>query len=131
MRQTRKLILFANAKNHPHPERENDPEKADLLISEWDLRVWKFKRAVELIIFQEDPEFEEYEELRAVKEELENNQLPEEYYLYLIGAFDKYPLDLPVNWLLAREIIKEVQSVQNRNEEINRQSRATLGKAGA
>lgn len=109
----------------------NDPEKEDELISPWELRVWKFRRAVEIIIFNEDPAFEEYEELKSVKDEAEEGVLPEEYYLYLIGAFDKYPLDLPVNWLLAREIIKEAKAIQQRNDTVNRQGQASLGSGGA
>lgn len=116
---------------HPHPERNEDPEKKDLLISEWDLAIWKFKRAVELLIFDEEPEYEEYKELQDVKKEAENGELPYEYYLFLLGAFDKYPLDLPVNWLLAREIIKEIRMVQEKNSELNRQSRTSFGSAGA
>ena len=63
---------------------------------------------------------------------MENGLLPDEYYEYLIGALDKYPHDLPVNWLYAREIIKEVIAIQERNNAINNQSRglASANSAG-
>ena len=123
------MIHFLTERNLPHPERETDPEKADVLISKWEYRIWKFRRAVEIIIFEEDAEFEEDEDLKMVLEDKKRGVLPAEYYEYLIGALDKYPYDLPVNWLYAREIIKEIIAVQERNTLINNQSRS-LGSAG-
>lgn len=115
------MIHFRAARNRPHPE---DPKAK---ISEWEWRIWKFRRAIEILVFDEEAEHEEDEDLQRVKIEAEQGNLPEEYYLYLIGAFDAYPLDLPVNWLLAREIIKEIISVQERNDAMNRENLASLG----
>ena len=121
LRQTRRSIHFQTAKDLPHPERNDDPEKQ--LISKWELRIWIFRRAVELIVFDEPGDEEEYPELWQVRDEAAQGILPEEYYQHLIGAFDKYPHDLPVNWLLAREIIKEILSVQQRNIIQNQQNK--------
>jgi hypothetical protein len=128
-RQTRKPIHFLTERKLPHPERETNPEKEDVLINEWEFRIWKFRRAVEIIIFDEDPEYEDDEDLKRVLKDRDRGVLPAEYYEYLIGALDKYPHDLPVNWLLAREIIKEIIAVQARNDSINRQSQS-LASAG-
>ena len=127
MRQTRRSIHFRTQKDLPHPEGEENPEKYGIFISRWELRIWKFRRAVEILIFNEDAEYEEDEDLSQVKIEAAQGNLPDEYYLFLIGAFDIYPLDLPVNWLMAREIIKEVQSVQVNNEKVNRDNQAFVG----
>jgi len=125
MRQTRRSIHFLMRKDHPHPEGEEDPEKHGVLISEWEYRIWKFRRSVEILIFNEDAEYEEDTDLIKVKAEAERGNLPDEYYLYLVGAFDKYVLDLPVNWLLARELIKEVKAVQTSNEIFNQRNQRT------
>jgi len=106
-----------------------DPEKEDVLISKWEYRIWKFRRAVEIIVFDEDPEYEEDEDLKNVLVDRERGVLPAEYYEHLIGGLEKYAHDLPVNWLLAREIIKEIESIQTRNSIINSQSQS-LASAG-
>ena len=110
-------------KDLPHPEGEEDPEKEGVFISEWEHRIWKFRRAMEIILFDEDAELEKDTDLINVKIEAKKGNIPDEYYLYLIGAFDTYVLDLPVNWVLAHEIIKEIKLVQTENELFNQRNK--------
>ncbi len=105
------------------PEEEEDESESGAQITEWEYRVWLFRRGVEIILFDDYDEDEDEEIFASIR-----RNPPHEYDLYARGYFDGYRrLDMPYLWGIALDIIKQIEAKRADNEIINASARQQSG----
>ncbi len=91
---------------------EYEPEDPEELISEWEMRLWRFRRAVEIIFFDDYDEELDGDEFKGVRD-----NPPYEYVLWAQGEFEGIRRSqLPYTHALALDIIRQIEQKQRDNE---------------